>query len=229
MTNAFWLSIVWVIADSLLGFGISALFSGWLRLSRRLFLIPYVVLTSAFLFLSTYRTGETLPDNMKPGFTLSYVVTGADQMATALATALQEELETQTSVGTAEDASNLSQQNKHAPYLLVELSSDRLWTPVYGRATLEAQIYYANDGEAPWPLEEPVVFSVSPAVKADGEFMVVDSTWDLISKLTYTERLAQALAEEITGGLQNDVFEEGAGDFARTACGCKRSPAPLAN
>jgi hypothetical protein len=50
MTNGFWLSVLWVLAASLLGFGISAVFSGWLRLSRRIFLIPYVVLTSVFLF-----------------------------------------------------------------------------------------------------------------------------------------------------------------------------------
>lgn len=50
MTNVFWLAIAWVIAASLLGFAISALFSGWLKLSRRIFLIPYVVLTSVFLY-----------------------------------------------------------------------------------------------------------------------------------------------------------------------------------
>lgn len=50
MTNVFWLAIGWVIAASLLGFGISAIFSGWLKFSRRIFLIPYVVLTSVFLY-----------------------------------------------------------------------------------------------------------------------------------------------------------------------------------
>ena len=50
MTNNFWLSVLWVLAASLLGFGISAVFSSWLKLSRRIFLIPYIVLTGAFLF-----------------------------------------------------------------------------------------------------------------------------------------------------------------------------------
>jgi hypothetical protein len=50
MTNDFWLSVFWVLAACLLGFGISALFSSWLNLSRRVFLIPYIVLTGAFLF-----------------------------------------------------------------------------------------------------------------------------------------------------------------------------------
>jgi hypothetical protein len=41
--------VVWVLAASILGFAISAVFSSWLKLSRRRFLIPYVALTSAFL------------------------------------------------------------------------------------------------------------------------------------------------------------------------------------
>ena len=50
MTNTLWISIGWVLAAGLLGFGISALFSGWLRLSRRLFLLPYVVLSGLFIY-----------------------------------------------------------------------------------------------------------------------------------------------------------------------------------
>lgn len=45
-----WLSIVWVLAAALLGFGVSALFAGRLRLRRRLFLIPYVILAGGFLY-----------------------------------------------------------------------------------------------------------------------------------------------------------------------------------
>jgi hypothetical protein len=156
--------------------------------------------------LSTYRSGERLPDNMTPGFTLSYAVSGDEQMAEALAATLQLALADQTSVGTATAVSS-SPSDKQAPFLLVDLSSsDRLWTPVYGQATVKAQIYYAYDGDAPWPLDEPVVFRVSPAVKADGEFTVVDTTWGLISKPAYYEHLAQALAEDISNALQDDAF-----------------------
>ena len=48
--NDILLSVLWILAASLLGFSISALFSSWLKLPRRVFLIPYVVLTAAFLF-----------------------------------------------------------------------------------------------------------------------------------------------------------------------------------
>ena len=39
----------WVAAASVIGFTISAVFAGWLKLSRRLFLIPYVLISGAFL------------------------------------------------------------------------------------------------------------------------------------------------------------------------------------
>jgi len=48
--NNFGLSVLSVLAASLLGFGISAVFSSWLKLPRRVFLIPYVGLTGVFLF-----------------------------------------------------------------------------------------------------------------------------------------------------------------------------------
>lgn len=42
-------SIIWLGMANLLGFGISAIFSGKMKLSRRTFLFPYVFLTSIFL------------------------------------------------------------------------------------------------------------------------------------------------------------------------------------
>lgn len=44
-------ALVWVLAASLLGFGVSAIFSAWLKLSRRVFLIPYIGLVAVFLYL----------------------------------------------------------------------------------------------------------------------------------------------------------------------------------
>jgi hypothetical protein len=46
-----------VIGASLLGFGISLLFYDWLKLSRRVFLIPYVAMSSTFLFWF-FRTND---------------------------------------------------------------------------------------------------------------------------------------------------------------------------
>jgi hypothetical protein len=47
--NDFGLSALSVLAASVLGFGTSAVFSSWLKLSRRIFLIPYIILTGVFL------------------------------------------------------------------------------------------------------------------------------------------------------------------------------------
>jgi hypothetical protein len=43
--------ILWIIGAGVLGFAISAFFSDLLKLSRRVFLIPYIVLIAAFLVL----------------------------------------------------------------------------------------------------------------------------------------------------------------------------------
>ncbi|MGD2207147.1 MAG: hypothetical protein PVH17_10235 [Anaerolineae bacterium] len=50
MTNQLWFHLGWVLAAGLLGFAIAAVFSGWLRLSRRLFLVPYFVFSGIFLY-----------------------------------------------------------------------------------------------------------------------------------------------------------------------------------
>lgn len=53
--NSEQISILWIIGASLIGFGISAIFSGWLKLSRRLFLIPYFVVSGLVLFLFLHK------------------------------------------------------------------------------------------------------------------------------------------------------------------------------
>jgi hypothetical protein len=51
MAHDWWLYLVWVLAAGLLGFLLSALFAGWMGLPRRFFLVPYVGVTGAFLYL----------------------------------------------------------------------------------------------------------------------------------------------------------------------------------
>jgi len=53
--NLVQISILWLIGACLVGFGISAIFSGWLKLSRRLFLIPYISISGLVLFLFLYN------------------------------------------------------------------------------------------------------------------------------------------------------------------------------
>jgi hypothetical protein len=49
VTNQLWFYLGWVLAAGLLGFAIAAIFSSWLRLSRRLFLVPYFAFGGVFL------------------------------------------------------------------------------------------------------------------------------------------------------------------------------------
>lgn len=41
--------LVWLLAACIFGFGLSAIFSNWLKLSRNIFLIPYIALTTIFI------------------------------------------------------------------------------------------------------------------------------------------------------------------------------------
>jgi hypothetical protein len=70
--------MLWVLAACLLGFGISALFSGWLKLSRRIFLIPYVILTGAFLYgfvaWSEIDVGSLIAENWLAGLIAGVLV-----------------------------------------------------------------------------------------------------------------------------------------------------------
>lgn len=157
--------------------------------------------------LGTARAGDTLPQNMGPGATLYYAVRGEEQLAAAMRAALKRELEALPEVGTATDISGMAEESR-APLLLVELAPERLWTPVYGRASLSAQVYYAFDGDAPWPTGEAIVLEDSPAVKASGEFTLTDNSWGLISKPAYSAHVADALAQDIAAALQSDVYKD---------------------
>jgi hypothetical protein len=45
------MSIIWILSASLLGFGVAAIFAGWLKLPRNLYLLVYIPLVAAFLIL----------------------------------------------------------------------------------------------------------------------------------------------------------------------------------
>jgi hypothetical protein len=70
--------IGWVMAASVLGFVISAVFAGWLKLSRHLFLLPYVILVSIFLYsyiaLNEFDLAETLTKNWVWGIVVGGLV-----------------------------------------------------------------------------------------------------------------------------------------------------------
>ena len=50
MNKTWYVYLLWVAAGGVLGFATAAVFAGLLRLPRALFLVPYVVLVSAFLY-----------------------------------------------------------------------------------------------------------------------------------------------------------------------------------
>jgi hypothetical protein len=81
--DVWWVYLIWVLAATLLGWAVSALFAGGIRLSRRTFLAIYLVAAGAFLyaFLSWSRIdlGALLSQNwiwglVAGGITATYLV-----------------------------------------------------------------------------------------------------------------------------------------------------------
>ena len=60
MVNTFWSMLGWLVAAMGLGFGISYVFAGKMNFSRHRYLIPYVSLTTVFLYAFLVRSGIDL-------------------------------------------------------------------------------------------------------------------------------------------------------------------------
>jgi hypothetical protein len=78
MSNVIWSMLGWVILAGILGFAISVVFAGWLRLSRNRFLIPYVSLVVLFLYsffnLNSINLVEILTQNWVWGVVIGGLV-----------------------------------------------------------------------------------------------------------------------------------------------------------
>jgi hypothetical protein len=80
MMNELEVATLWIIIASILGFGISAIFSAWRNLHRRTFLIPYIILASTFLYgfirLNTIDLEALIEQNLLLGIAVGVIVGG---------------------------------------------------------------------------------------------------------------------------------------------------------
>ena len=60
MNTIWYIYLAWIAAAGLLGFGISYLFAGRMHLSRRVFLVPYILLSGLFLYSFIRWSGISL-------------------------------------------------------------------------------------------------------------------------------------------------------------------------
>jgi len=58
--RAWWSYLLWIPAAAVLGYGIAAIFSGWLHLPRNFFLVPYVILAGLFLYAYKQWSGVSV-------------------------------------------------------------------------------------------------------------------------------------------------------------------------
>lgn len=60
--RAWWSYLAWIAAAAVLGYAIAAIFSGWLHLPRRHFLVPYMILAGLFLFAFKQWSGVSVSE-----------------------------------------------------------------------------------------------------------------------------------------------------------------------
>ncbi len=182
---------------------------GVLLLAAALFLLSFRLMssrTAVDVGMSTYRTGDSLPDNMAPGFALDFAVEANPALEAALTRQLRAALAQTSPVGKVAALETVP-AGADQPFLLVEIEQSRLvWTPLYAQAELRAVVFYDYDGDVPWPRDEPVVMHDSPVIQADGEFTLSDRSWGLISWPAYADHLGDELAQAIAEQLAQDVF-----------------------
>lgn len=63
--HVWWSYLMWIPAAAVLGFAIAGIFSGWLRLPRSVFLIPYVVLAGLFLYAYWKWSGVSVAELLR--------------------------------------------------------------------------------------------------------------------------------------------------------------------
>ena len=66
MMNVFILNLVWIAAAAVLGFGISTVFAGRIRLSRSLFVGIYLLLVAPFLYAFTRWSSVSITEPNAP-------------------------------------------------------------------------------------------------------------------------------------------------------------------
>ncbi len=60
--NAWWAYLLWIPTAAVLGLAIAAIFAGRFRLSRSIYLVPYIVLVGLFLYAFTSWSGLSLTE-----------------------------------------------------------------------------------------------------------------------------------------------------------------------
>jgi len=73
--RAWWSYLVWIPAAAILGYGIAAIFSGWMRLPRSLFLVPYVILAGLFLYRYKQWSGLSVGSLVRQNWICAFIGT----------------------------------------------------------------------------------------------------------------------------------------------------------
>lgn len=73
--RAWWSYLLWIPAAAILGYAIAAIFSGWLKLPRSLFLVPYALLAGLFLYAYFQWSGVSVRELVRQNAVWAVVAT----------------------------------------------------------------------------------------------------------------------------------------------------------
>lgn len=137
---------------------------------------------------------------------LRVYVAGNDTRARTIQNNLVNWLRDEAGVGTVNGIDTLDMPSEHA-ILMVEVMESRMhiWTPVFARGQFSVRVTYTSNGDLAWRHESPVVMQ-DPAVWADGDFQVRDTTWGMTTWPAYQRHIGQQIAAEVQRALEGQVL-----------------------
>lgn len=101
------------------------------------------------------------------------------------------------------------------PVLVVEVDEGSnpwasIWTPVYSRAALVANVVFASDGDTSWRGHSPVVMpgDGQRTVWIEGSIEIRDTTKGLISHTAYRKHLGQRVAVAVSKALEQALVNQ---------------------
>lgn len=136
-----------------------------------------------------------------------------DPLGERLQRALVDQLREDTSFAVVGSLDSLDEVGDDPVLVVRFLERSWLWTPFYGQGSLRLEVAYASNGDLSWR-EDDVVEMPSSGVPESGvvwlkgEYNIHDSSWGVISRIAYRQRLAERSAGGIEQGIVEPLFNQ---------------------
>ena len=150
-----------------------------------------------------------LPQSMQGQPALVYSVRGESRLAGALRNTLGEQLDANPVLGDVmllEPVSDFA----HASYLILEIQDARVfWIPFYATSDLQVNLAFASDGDVSFrnqPVSPMQTEDRQPLIRAQGQVLLTDRSWGLLSRPAYLRLISESLSVQINQAL-DEIFQ----------------------